>query len=159
MVLVLGPPGTCKSTVCCADARDDISARLAIPIPPSTRRRVSALGCTSLSCISYSRPVPLRYDKTRSAASDLTTADFAGSILLEDQSRRVTRTACKTVGRTVFSNVRPVFEVPVLVFRRNASQSPHFLKWEETNTMLITLECSATRQKGSRIVEQVDVSD
>src|SRR5258705_13066555 len=57
-----------------------------------------------------------------SAASDLTTADFAGSILLEDQSRRTA--AYKTVGCIVFSNVRPACEVPVRVL----SQSPHFLK-------------------------------
>jgi hypothetical protein len=45
----------------------------------------------------------------------LTTADFAGLILLEDQSRRVTERR-KTVGRIVFSHVRPAFEAPVLDF-------------------------------------------
>jgi hypothetical protein len=49
-----------RSTVCYADAREDISARLSIPIPPNTRRRVSANGCRSCSCISYSCRVLLR---------------------------------------------------------------------------------------------------
>src|SRR6266851_10492734 len=35
------------------------------------------------------------------------------------------------------------FTLTVLVFRRNASQAPHVLIQDETNTMLITLECTA----------------
>jgi len=74
-------------------------------------------------------------------------------LVLEDQSRRVTALPAKlsVVPFSRMSDLSSRFRFSFFV------QSPHFLKWEETNTMLITLECSATRQKGSRIVEQVDV--
>src|SRR5882757_584351 len=63
--------------------------------------------------------IAVRQDKIRRVRSDdsrLCWIDpIRGSVPPGD------RTACKTVGRTVFSNVRPVFEVPVVVFRPIAS--------------------------------------
>jgi hypothetical protein len=123
IVLVLGPPATCRSNVCCADAREDISARLAIPIPPARRRVVGPVvarhypASATLSCT-----LAVRQDKVRRVRFDdsrLCWIDpMRGSLSPGD------RTACKTVGRTVFTNVGPACEAPVRVL----SQSPHFLK-------------------------------
>src|SRR6266481_484700 len=59
-----------------------------------------AHGVASVPLVAHHYPasaIPVLYPcgTTRSAASDLTTADFAGSILLEDQSRRVTALPAK----------------------------------------------------------------
>src|SRR5258705_13775570 len=68
----------------------------------------------------------VRQDKVRRVRFDDTT--FAGSILLEDQSRRVTALAAKP-SVVPFSRMSDLLSsFPVLVFRRNASQTPLFLK-------------------------------
>jgi len=74
----------------------------------------------------------------------MTTAEFTWSIALELQSADVSallaRLVCRPISR-VLARVRGHASSSAI----NASQAPHFQMYEETSTMLITLECSATR--------------